>query len=236
MNPDRLASFREGARAAIPVCFGFFAITFTLGIAAHARGLPPGELLLMSAVVFAAPAQFPAIELLPLGGQAVQILLGTFFINLRFAVMSFALVPYFRRVRKAGLVLGAHLISVSTFSFSFLRFQRKSDDDTFAFFLGVAIPSYACYLVGTAVGYYFGVQIPAGFEEAIHFIFPAYLTAILAAELRERRSVLVVGVAFLTTPVFERLFPGWGLILNALVVATGAVGMETWVESTSPSS
>ncbi|MFQ5848480.1 MAG: AzlC family ABC transporter permease [Candidatus Methylomirabilales bacterium] len=236
MNPDRYASFWEGARAAVPVCFGFFAITFALGIAAHARGLPAGELLLMSAAVFAAPAQFPAIELLPLGGQGLQILVGTFFINLRFAVMSFALAPYFTRARRAGVMLGAHLISVSTFSLSFLRFQRKSAQDNFFYFLGVAIPSYTCYLVGTAVGYHFGVQIPGGFEAGIQFIFPAYLTALLAAELRERRSIVIVGIAFFTTPVVESLVPGWGLIVNAVVVATGAIGVEAWWESTSPSS
>lgn len=236
MNPDRLASFWEGVRAAAPVYLGFFAITFTLGIAAHARGLASGELLLMSAVVFAAPAQFPAIELLPLGGQALQILLSTFFINLRFAIMSLALAPHFKRVRTAGLTLGAHFISISTFSLSFLRFQRKSAPDNFVYFLGVAIPSYACYMVGTVVGYHFGVRIPEGFDAGIQFIFPAYLTALLAAELRERRSILVVGMAFLTTPVAEGLVPGWGLIVNAVVVATTAVGIETWWENTSPSS
>ncbi len=233
MSPDRLATFREGARAAIPVCFGFFGITIALGIAAHAGGLSLGEGVLMSAVVFAAPAQFPALELLPLGGQAMQILVSTFVINLRFAVMSFALAPHFQRVRRAVLMPAVHLISVSTFAVSFLRFQQKSVQDRFFYFLGVAIPSYTCYLLGTAVGYLFGVRIPGGFEEAIQFVFPAYLTAILAAELKERQAILLVTVAFLTTPVFERLVPGWGLILNAVIVATATIGMERWLESRS---
>lgn len=230
---EKLATFREGARAAIPVCFGFFGITMALGIAAHAAGLSLGETVLMSAVVFAAPAQFPAIDLLPLTGQAVQILLSTFVINLRFAIMSFTLAPHFGRVRKAALMPAAHLISVSTFAVSFLGFQKKSVQDKFLYFLGVAIPSYTCYVLGTAVGYLFGVRIPGGFEEGIQFVFPAYLSALLAAELKERQTILLVGVAFLTTPVVERLVPGWGLILNAVIVATGAIGVEIWWESRS---
>lgn len=233
MNRDRLVSFREGARAAIPVCFGFLGITTALGIAAHAAGLSLGEAVLMSAVVFAAPAQFPAIDLLPLRGQALQILLSTVVINLRFAIMSLALAPHFGRVRKAALMPAAHLISVSTFAVSFLGFQKKSVQDKFMYFLGVAIPSYTCYLVGTMVGYLFGVRIPGGFEEGIQFVFPAYLTALLAAELRERQAIVLVGVAFLTTPVVEGLVPGWGLILNAVIVATGAIGAEVWLESRS---
>ncbi|MEE8242644.1 MAG: hypothetical protein V3R61_04100, partial [candidate division NC10 bacterium] len=98
------------------------------------------------------------------------------------------------------------------------------------YFLGVAIPSYTCYVLGTAVGYLFGVRIPGGFEEGIQFVFPAYLSALLAAELKERQLILLVGVAFLTTPVVERLVPGWGLILNAVIVATGAIGVEIWWE------
>jgi predicted branched-subunit amino acid permease len=232
----RHQAFWEGARAAVPIYAGFLAITFALGIAAHARGLSSGEVLLMSAVVFAAPAQFPAIELLPLGGHATQILLGTIFINLRFAVMSFALAPHFARVRTAMLALGAQFISLSTFALSFLRFQRQSAFDNFPYFLGVAIPSYICYLMGTVVGYHFGFRIPGGFEEGIRFIFPAYLSALLASELRDRGSVLLVAVAFLATPMVETLVPGWGLILTAVMVATGAVGLEEWWESASRSS
>src|SRR3972149_5705390 len=166
----------------------------------------------------------------------MQILLSTLFINFRFAVMSFALVPHLKRVRTAGLVAGAQLLAVSPFAVSFLRFQRRSNHDNFIYFLGVAIPSYICYLAGTVVGYYFGARIPAGFEEGISFIFPAYLAALLGAELRERRSIAVVGVAFLATPVVEALVPGWGLILNAIGVATAAIGAEAWWESASPSS
>lgn len=236
MSRDRLESFWEGARAGIPVCFAFFAITFTLGIIAHAKGLSAGEVLLMSVVVFAGPAQFPAVDILPLGGQALQILVSTVFINLRFAVMSFALAPHFKRVRTSALTMGAQLVTASTFAVSFLRFQRKSAEDNFIFFLGLAVPSYACYLVGTVAGYYFGGGIPAGYDEGIQFIFPSYLAALLASELRERRTIVVAGVAFLTTPVVERLVPGWGLIVNAIIVATGAIGVEAWWESASLSS
>lgn len=233
MTREMLATFREGARAAVPVCFGFFGVTMALGIAAHAAGLSLGEVLLMSAVVFAAPAQFPAIDLLAAGGQAVQVVLSTFVINARFAVLGLTLAPHFGRIRKAILMPAVQLISVSTFAVSFLRFQHKSAQAKFIYFLGVAIPSYTCYLVGTVVGYLFGVRIPGGFEEGIQFVFPAYLTALLAAELRERQAILLVCAAFLTTPLVESLVPGWGLILNAVIVATGAVVVEAWWESRS---
>jgi len=234
MRPDRFETFWEGARAAIPICVAFFAITFALGIAAHASGVTLAELSLMSALVFAGPAQFPAVDLLPLGGHGLQIILGTFFINLRFAIMGFALSPHFKGIRRGAMLFSAQLISLSTFALSFLRFQRRSDASNLAYFLGVAIPSYTVYLLGTVLGYLVGLGIPTGFEEGIRFIFPGYLTALLAAELREPRTILLVVIAFLTTPLCEAVVPGWGLIVNAVVVATVAVGVETWSENGSP--
>jgi predicted branched-subunit amino acid permease len=100
----------------------------------------------------------------------------------------------------------------------------------------VAIPSYTVYLLGTVLGYLVSFGIPTGFEEGIRFIFPSYLTAILAAELREPRAILLVVTAFMTTPLCEAAVPGWGLIVNAAVVATVAVGVETWLGNASPSS
>ncbi|MEK7378770.1 MAG: AzlC family ABC transporter permease [Candidatus Binatota bacterium] len=54
--------FREGVKAAIPVWIAYISTSFALGISAKAYGLNLGEIVLMSALVFAAPAQFAALE------------------------------------------------------------------------------------------------------------------------------------------------------------------------------
>ena len=56
------ASFREGVKAAVPIWIAYISTSLTLGIAAKAYGLQVGEIVLMSALVFAAPAQFAALE------------------------------------------------------------------------------------------------------------------------------------------------------------------------------
>ena len=99
--------FREGIKAAVPIWVAYISTSFALGISAKAYGLSPGEILLMSALVFASPAQFAALEPLASGKPALQILLITFLINLRFLVMSAAIAPYFGRVRRAASCPGA---------------------------------------------------------------------------------------------------------------------------------
>ncbi|MGH7771167.1 MAG: AzlC family ABC transporter permease [Candidatus Binatia bacterium] len=122
------ASFREGVKAAIPVWIAFVPVSFTLGISAKAHGLHLSEILLMSALVFAAPAQFAAMEPLASGKPALQILLTTFLINLRFFVMSAAIARYFQRVRRATLLFASHFISISTFILPYVHFQKESQE------------------------------------------------------------------------------------------------------------
>src|SRR3989338_1009401 len=119
------ASFREGVKAAIPIWIAYISTSLTLGIAAKAYGLQVGEIVLMSALVFAAPAQFAALEPLASGKPAVQIFLVTFLINLRFLVMSAAIAPYFGRIKRAALLCSSHMISISTFIIPYVHFQKE---------------------------------------------------------------------------------------------------------------
>lgn len=193
------SSFREGVKAAIPIWIAFIPSSFALGVAAKAHGLNLGEIVLMSALVYAGPAQFAAVEPLGAGKPAVQILLATLLINLRFLPMSTALAPYFRRVARARLFLAAHFISASSFVLPYLRFQREerallsqpssegvqeNGERNLGFFLGVGMTSFSVWVAGTAVGYWAALRVPPGFEEGMKFILPGYFACMLATEMR----------------------------------------------------
>lgn len=148
--------FREGVRAAIPVWIAYVTTAFTLGVAAKAHGLHVLEIVLMSALVFAAPAQFAALEPLASGKPALQILLTTFLINLRFLVMSAAIARYFSRVKRTTLILCSHFISISTFILPYVHFQKlpsgsndtgESGRENLHYFLGMALTSFAVWVL-----------------------------------------------------------------------------------------
>ena len=54
--------FREGVMAAVPIWIAFVPFSFALGVAAETHGLSLGEVVLMSALVYAGPAQFAALK------------------------------------------------------------------------------------------------------------------------------------------------------------------------------
>lgn len=234
--------FREGVKAAVPICLAYVSTSLTLGIAAKAYGLRVGEIVLMSALVFAAPAQFAALEPLVSGKPAFQILFTTFLINLRFLVMSAAIVPYFGKVRRSSLLLSAHLISISTFIIPYVRFRKQSGDragavwsedrgrENFRYFLGLAITSFSVWVLGAGVGYWAALHVPSGYEEALKFMLPGYFACIITAELKGRVAILICLTAFLAATPGALLSPDWGWLITALMIGTAGWQIERWIQ------
>jgi len=236
------SSFRAGVKAAIPIWIAYVSTSFTLGMAAKAYGLHLGEIVLMSALVFAAPAQFAALEPLASGKPALQILLITFLINLRFLVMSAAIAPYFGRVKRAVLLLSSHLISISTFILPYVHFQRQSGKvvqaegmeewgrNNFHYFLGLAATSFSVWVVGTGFGYWAALHVPAGYEEGLKFMLPGYFACILTAELKGKSALLIGMASFLMAVPGAMLNTDWGWLVTALAIGTAGWGIEQWIQ------
>lgn len=234
--------FREGVKAAVPIWIAYISTSFTLGIAAKAYGLHPGEIVLMSAAVFAAPAQFAALEPLASGKPALQIFLVTFLINLRFLVMSAAIAPYFGRIKRPALLLSSHLISISTFILPYVHFQKQSSElaeadsiaergrSNFHYFLGLAVTSFSVWVIGTGIGYWAALHVPSGFEEGLKFMLPGYFACILTAELKGKSALLIGMTAFLVAVPGALLNTDWGWLVTALAVGTIGWGMEEWIQ------
>jgi predicted branched-subunit amino acid permease len=231
--------FREGVRAAIPVWIAFTTSSFALGVAAKANGLHWGEIVLMSALVYAGPAQFAVVGPLGAGAPPLQVLLAGFLINLRFLPMSAALAPYFRRVARGKLIAASHFISASSFIIPYIRFQRESqkprakeagnDESNLQFFLGLSMTSFSVWVMGTGAGYWAALHVPAELEEAIKFVLPGYFACLLATEAREW-SIRAVCIASMLIAVPGALWnPNWGWIVTALVIATLGWGVQQWM-------
>lgn len=235
------SSFGQGVRAAVPIWLAFIPSSFALGVAAKAHDLALGEIVLMSVLVFAGPAQFAVLEPLGTGKPALQILFATLLINLRFLPMSAAIAPYFRGVKRARMVFAAHFISASTFALPYLHFQREERESdspgaagerserNLRFFLGAAMPSCLVWVAGTALGYWAALGVPGGFEEGMKFILPGYFACLLAVEVRGRIAPMVCILSFLAAVAGALWNPDWGWIATALLIATAAWGLEQWM-------
>ena len=83
--------FLTGLRDGIPIAAGYFAVSFSFGIAAVAAGLAPFEALLISMTNLTSAGQFAAIGIIAGGGSYIEMAMTQFVINLRYALMSLSL-------------------------------------------------------------------------------------------------------------------------------------------------
>jgi hypothetical protein len=76
-------------------------------------------------------------------------------------------------------------------------------------------------LLGTAIGVWFGSDMPVLMAFASTLFLPVYFALMIAGEKQTRPELAAVVLGFLLTPLVEVLAPGWGLFIVSLGVGLG---------------
>jgi predicted branched-subunit amino acid permease len=242
--------FRQGMKAAIPIWIAFVPSSVAWGIAAQNHGLSLDEVVLMSAWVYSGPAQFAVLGPLAENKSALQVLVTSFLMNLRFLPMSTALAPFFRGAQRVPLLLASHVISASSFIVPYLQFQKERQMEfsggtdpravdgraNLVFFLGVGTTSFVVWVTGTAAGFGVALGFPPGLEEVLKFILPGYFAGLLVIETRDWAPRLICLGSLGAALAGAWINPGWGWLVTSIAVATLGWGMEEWKSRASRSS
>lgn len=88
---DNRRAFREGLHDGIPICLGYFAVAFSLGIQADAIGLSAFQGWLLSALVNASAGEYAAFTVMAAMGTYLELFIITLIANARYLLMSAAL-------------------------------------------------------------------------------------------------------------------------------------------------
>ena len=81
----------KGIRDGVPIALGYFAVSFSLGIAARSAGFTAFQALLMSLFNNASAGEFAAFTLITAGAGYLEVALMTLVTNARYLLMSCAL-------------------------------------------------------------------------------------------------------------------------------------------------
>lgn len=221
MSAGDRAGLRKGLRAAIPIVPTFVGIFTSFGIAAHVAGVPPWAALLMTLVVFAAPAQFAMIDA---AGMWPTMAAGIL-VNLRFFPMSLTMSQLLRAPRWQQLIMAQFVIATS-YLLTFFAARRLPRSEVPAFFRGVILMAFPAAIVGTVLGLVFGIGLPAMLAFGATLFLPIYFSLLLAGDLKGRYEIAAALLGFALTPVAEYAVPGWGVFLAALGVGTLVTAVE----------
>ena len=165
--------FCEGMRDGVPIALGYFAVSFSLGIAARTAGFTPLQGFVASLLNNASAGEYAAFALIASGATYLEVAIITLIANARYLLMSCALAqrfapgtPFFHR-----LIIG-YDVTDELFGITIARPGYLNPFYTYGA-IALAAPAWAS---GTALGIIAG-NLLLNFLTVPDFIAYNYLTA-----------------------------------------------------------
>jgi branched chain amino acid efflux pump len=200
----------------VPFGIAVFAISISFGVLARPL-MGPVAPIVMSILVFSGAAQFGALAVLLAGGGAVAAIVAGVLLNARYLAMGLALAPSLLGRPRSRAAFALPMVDASWAAAS-------RGDGTFDpwYLVGVSIPQYAGWVLGTVVGVLIGPVLGDPNALGLDALFPAFFIALLFAEVRGGRRLAAAtggaGIALALTPVVPAGLP----ILAAAAAAAAA--------------
>ena len=220
-----MKEYTADMKAGMPVCIGYFSVSFGFGAMAIAQGLQVLHAVLISATNLTSAGQFAGLTVIAAGAALIEMVLTQLVINSRYALMSLALGPRFGPSVSTGKrLLCAFFNTDEVFALGMARGQQL----TASYFLGAGTVAAIGWVGGTAMGALAGSVLPLSVRAALGVMLYGMFIAIVVPQAREEKPILLSVVLAL---VFSCLFawvPGLkeisaGLAIVLCTVAAAAI-------------
>ena len=211
----RTKEFADGMRAGLPVCVGYFSVSFGFGAMAVSQGLSVWEAVLISATNLTSAGQFAGLTVIAAAAAILEMILTQLVINSRYALMSLALGQRFGPTVGIGKrLLAAFFNTDEVFALGMAR-QGKL---TTSFFVGAGVVAAIGWTGGTAMGALAGSLLPLAIRASLGVMLYGMFIAIVVPQAREEKPMLLSMVLAL---VFSCLFtwvPGLNTVSAGLAI------------------
>ena len=218
--------FLKGMKDGIPFSLGYFAVAFTLGIAAKNAGFTAFQAMLASFLNNASAGEFAAFTLVAAGASYLEVAVMELVANARYLLMSCALsqkLPAETSILKRLIV--SFDVTDEIFGISMAVPGKLNPYYSFGAML-VAIPGWS---LGTYLGVLMGNLLPVNLVRALSVgLYGMFLAVIIPPA---RKSKVLAGVilismaasfAFTKLPVISDLSTGTRTIILTVLIASGA--------------
>lgn len=213
----------KGLRDGIPIALGYFAVAFTLGIAAKKAGLGAFQAFLASGLTNASAGGYAAFTLIGSGAAYIELAITELIVNARYLLMSCALsqkiapeTPLFHRMLMAfdvtDEIFGISVSVTGTLN-PFYNYGAMS----------VAIPGWA---FGTLFGVIMGNVLPARLVSALSVGLYGMFLAIIIPPARKNKIIaalviisMAASLAFSKISLLANVSDGMKIIILTVVIS-----------------
>ena len=180
--------FIAGIKAGVPVCIGYFSVSFGFGAMAVAQGLSVWFATLISLTNLTSAGQFAGLTVIAASGLILEMILTQIVINSRYALMSVALGPRFGpSVGTGKRLLAAFFNTDEVFAIGMTR----GDKLTVSYFVGAGVISAIGWVCGTALGAFAGTLLPLSIRLALGVMLYGMFIAIVVPQVKDEKPVLL---------------------------------------------
>lgn len=226
MNQENASWFRRGIHNGTPIALGYFAVAFTLGIAAKNAGLTAWQGAFASVTTVASAGEFAGFHVIAAGASYVEMAMMMVVINARYLLMSCSLsqkldpdLPFFHRLIVSwGITDEIFGVAVSV--------PDKLNPWYHYGMMAIAIPGWTA---GTFIGVAVGNILPANIVSALSVGLYGMFLAIIIPPTRKNKVIaglvaisMLASLAMAKLPMVSGISSGMRTIILTIVIAGAA--------------
>jgi len=218
----RLLFFGTGFKNGIPIGLGYFAVAFSLGIAARDFGLSAGQGFIASLFTIASAGQYIGFTMIGEHATLLALAVAIMITNSRYLLMSFSL-----RQRISPDTSAPHRIGMSLFITDEIFGSSIAQEGYVSpyYMYGAAAASVPLWAIGTSLGIIFGNIMPPGVVSALSVSLYGMFIAIIIPPAKKSKAVaLVITICFLVSyicskvPVLSSINSGLRILLLTILI------------------
>ena len=218
--------YKKGIRDGMPIALGYFAVSFTLGIAAKNAGLTAFQAMLTSILNNASAGEFAGFTLIAAGSGYLEMAIMEFVANARYLLMSCALTQKLdpKTPLLYRLFMGFY-VTDEIFGIAIGVPEKLNPFYTFGA-ITVASPGWA---IGTYLGVLMGNILPANIVSALSVGLYGMFIAVIIPPAKTNKilaGLIIISMAvswvFNSLPAFDGISSGIKIIILTVVISAGA--------------
>ncbi len=222
--------YLSGLKDGTPIALGYFAVGFTLGIAAKAMGITAFQAGLMSALMHASAGEFAVLTVIAGGSGYLAMIITQLVINIRYFLMSCSVSQKISPdTSLPKRLLLSYFVTDEIFGISA---SVKGELNPY-YPLGAATIASPGWILGTVLGALVGNILPASLSSALSVaLYGMFLAVVIPASKNDKTIALVVlasmlgSCAFTFLPVLSEIDSGTRIIILTLVIASAAAVLK----------
>jgi len=222
-EPQPSSDFITGVRESIPIVLAVLPFGLLFGALATEHGLSLFDIILMSATIYAGASQMVGIELFDANIAPWVVVLSIVAVNFRHVLYSATMGRYLDHWTPLQRAFGFFFLVDPQFAEAESR-RESGRQVSFAWYMGLALPVYVCWVAESWLGALFGQFIPDAHTFGLDFILPIYFLSMVMSFRKRPLWLPVVGVSAIASIIAYRTIGSpWHVSIGALAgVVLGA--------------